>query len=123
MAAIQSIIRYDAIIEAALNGTLHQACTADRRAAAGRTTLRKTIVAARGESIPSGPNVLVDRIEANLLAQQARQRAEHAARRTQARGNESGTLAKHVSSDSDAAALFEASRLRQIVPGFYAGVR
>jgi hypothetical protein len=123
LTTVQPIIRYDAIVEAALNGTLRQAYAADQRAAAGSTTLRKTIVAARAEAIPSGPNVLVDRTEANLLAQQARQRAEHAARRAQARGNESGTLAKHVSSDSDAAALFEESRLRRIVPGFYAGAR
>lgn len=123
MTTVQPIVRYDAVIEAALNGTLQQAYAADKRAAAGSTTLRKTILAACAEAIPSGPNVLIDRTEANLLAQQERQRAEHAARRARTSGNVLATVEKHVSSDSDAAALFEASRLRRIVPGFYAGVR
>jgi hypothetical protein len=122
LTAVQPTIRYDALIEAVLNGTLRQAYAADKRVTADSTTLRKITVAARAEAAPSGPNVLVDRPEAKLLAQQARQRAEHAARRAQARGNQFGTVTKHVSSDNDAAALFKASRLRRIVPGFYAGV-
>ena len=123
MTTVQPIVRYDAIIEAALNGTFQRAHAANKRATSGSTTLCKTLVAARAQAIPSGPSILVDRTESNLFAQQERQRAEHAERRARTSRNEFGSVGKRVSSDSDAAALFEASRLRRIVPGFYAGVR
>lgn len=125
MTPVQPIIRYDAVIEAALNGTLRQAFKSVERAAAGSTTLRKTSIAAFPAAIPSAPSVLVNRDETNLLANQARQRAEYAARRAQTSGNEMGSMGmqKGAPADSDAAALFKASRLRRIVPGFYAGVR
>ena len=122
MTTAQPIIRYDAIIEAWLNGTLRRTFAADdKRAAAGSTTLRKTIVSAREAAAPSGTSVLVNRDEANLLVRQACQRAEHAEHGARTRGIEFGT--NHASADRDTVALFRASRLHRFVPGFYAGMR
>jgi hypothetical protein len=125
LTTVQPIIRYDAIIEAALNGTLMRALTADKRAASGSTTLRKTSVSAPAAATPSGPSVLVNGNEVNLLTHQARQRAEHATRMTKTTGIELGTgdMQERAQADADATALFKESRLRRIVPGFYAGVR
>ena len=122
MTTAQPIIRYDAIIEAWLNGTLRRAFAADdKRAAAGSTTLRKTVVPACKAAAPSGTSVLINGDEADLLARQACQRAEHAEHGARTRGIEFGT--NHASADRDTVALFKASRLRRFVPGFYAGVR
>jgi hypothetical protein len=120
----EPVIRYDAIIEAALNGTLRRAYAADKHAAAGSTTLRKASFTPPA-AIPIGPSVLVKGDEASLLARQARQRAEHAARMAKTSGIELGIgdTQKRARADADATALFQASRLRQIVPGFLAGVR
>jgi hypothetical protein len=119
------IIRYDAVIEAALDGTLVRAFAADKRAATGSTTLRKTGFIPSVAATPAGPSVLVNGDEVNLFARQARQRVEHAARMTKTCGIGlgSGDMRERAQADADVAALFEESRLRRIVPGFYAGVR
>jgi hypothetical protein len=122
LTTVLPVIRSDAVIEAALDGTLQQAFTVDKRAAAGTSTLRKTgFFAATVAATPSGPRGLVNRDEANMLARQARQRAEHAERK--ARNGGIGRMQKRAPADSDAASLCRTSRLRRIVPGFYGGVR
>ena len=123
MTTVQPISRYDAIIEAALNGTLRRDYTADNHAAAS-TTLRKTGFIPRVPPIPAGPGVLVNGNEVNLLTRQARQRAEHATRMAKTTGIELGTgdMQERAQADADATALFKESRLRRFVPGFYAGV-
>jgi len=121
LTSIQPIIRYDAIIEAWLDGTLGRTFAADdKRAAAESTTLRKTIVPARAAAVPSRPSVLVNGDEANLLARQARQRVEHAERKARNGGIALGTggIQKRATADANAVALFSASRLRRIAPGF-----
>lgn len=121
MTTVLPVIRYDPVIEAALDGTLRQAFTVDKRTAAGTSTLRKTGFAPSMASTSSGPRVLVNRDEANLLTRQARQRAEHAERKARNGGIE--TMQKRAPADSDAASLCRTSGLRRIVPGFYGGVR
>jgi hypothetical protein len=87
-----------------------------RRGPAARDALRTAI-----ELHASGPRGLVNRDEANMLARQARQRAEHAERK--ARNGGIGRMQKRAPADSDAASPCRTSRLRRIVPGFYGGVR
>jgi hypothetical protein len=121
LTTVLPVIRYDSVIEAGLDGALQQAFTVDKRAAAGTTTRRKTGFAPSVAATPSGPRALVNRDEANLLARQARPRAEHAERK--ARNGGIGRMQKRAPADSGAASLGRTSGLRRIVPGFYGGVR
>jgi hypothetical protein len=125
MTATTPVIPYNAIIEAALDGTPQRAHVADERAAAGSTTLRKTGFIPGAAAILAGPSMLVNQDEANLPDRQARQRAEHAARMVKTGGIEVniGDVQKRAQVDADAKAVLKANRLRQITPGFLARIR
>jgi hypothetical protein len=120
LTTVLPVIRHDAVIEAALDGTLQQAFSVDKRGCWHYHPAQNRLRPECGRR-PSGSRVLVNRDEANLLARQARQRAEHAERK--ARNGGIGRMQKRAPADSDAASLCRTSRLRRIVPGFYGGVR
>jgi hypothetical protein len=87
--------------------------------------LRKIRGISRSSQIEQQRSVLVDAAEASLLARQARQRVAHPVRVATASRIEVGTgdTQQRRQADREAAVLFKASRLPQIVPGFFAGMR